>query len=87
MFQSLLTAAPATGSANEFLIVLAVVVGGGWLVSLWLHPFAACRDCKGTPKKFGTFYTNSFDLCRTCDGRGRRVRPGARMFARNRNRR
>ena len=84
MFSSVLAAAPP-GSGGTSLFVLGLVVVGGWLISLWLHPFAACRTCKGTPKSFGKIYTRSFDLCRACEGRGRRVRPGAQMFARNRD--
>lgn len=81
MPHTVLTAAPQASYDTLILIVAVLVVG--WLVSLWLHPFTPCWDCKGTPKKWGSIYTRSFDLCRTCEGRGRRMRMGARMFPRN----
>ncbi len=84
MLLTVLTAAPQASYDSALLVLAAVAVAH--LVSLWLHPFTACRDCKGSPKKFGTIYTRSFDLCRTCNGRGRRVRMGATMFTRNRDR-
>lgn len=84
MLHTVLTAAPQTSYETLILALAGIVVLH--LASLWLHPFTACRDCKGSPKKFGTIYTRSFDLCRTCNGRGRRVRMGATMFTRNRDR-
>lgn len=84
MSLSVITATTTSGNSTLLLIGLVIVLG--WLASLWAHPFTACRDCKGSPKKFGGIYTKSFDLCRTCNGRGRRVRMGATLFPRNRDR-
>ncbi|MDN5747417.1 MAG: hypothetical protein L0H64_02640 [Pseudonocardia sp.] len=76
-------AAPASGSSS--LALLLIAIGAIYLVSVWINPFAPCRACKGTPKSFGRLFTTAFDLCRVCEGRGRRVRMGARLFARNRD--
>lgn len=73
----------ATGSGNSALVVVALIALAGYLLSVWINPFAPCRWCKGTPKTTGTIFTRAFDLCRHCEGRGRRVRPAARLFPRN----
>jgi hypothetical protein len=78
-------AAAQEGSGTNALFIVGLVVGGGWLASLWLHPFTACSACGGTPKSFGSVATRSFRLCSRCSGSGRRLRVGARMFARHRD--
>ena len=80
------SAAAAQGSGGGLLLLIGLAIVLGWLASLWAHPFTACPDCTGSPKKFGTIYTKSFDLCRTCNGRGWKVRAFATIFARNRDR-
>jgi hypothetical protein len=76
-------AAAEGGGGSTLLLVVIGVGAGAWLWSVWRHPFAPCRVCRGTPKKFSTLFPASFDLCRACGGRGRRVRMGARLFGRN----
>jgi hypothetical protein len=76
-------AAAAEGGGSTLLVVVIGVGVVTWLWSVWRHPFAPCRVCKGTPKKSSTLFPKAFDLCRACGGRGRRVRMGARLFGRN----
>ena len=76
-------AAPASGTST--LVLLAVIFAAIYLLSVWFYPFAPCRVCRGTPKSAGWLFPRTFDLCRHCDGRGRRVRFGARLFGRNRD--
>jgi hypothetical protein len=78
-------AVSATETGDGVLLVLALVVAGGWLASLWLHPFTACSACGGTPRSYGAVATGSFRICATCGGTGRRLRTGARLFARHRS--
>ncbi|HCA85985.1 MAG TPA: hypothetical protein DEQ61_11095 [Streptomyces sp.] len=84
MSQLVLSAAEsASGSSAVALLAIAVAVI--YLLSVWINPYGPCRACKGTPKSYGRMFTTAFDLCRACEGRGRRVRVGARLFARNRD--
>ena len=62
------------------LLVLAVVLVVGYLISIKVHPFTTCRRCNGTNRHKGAIYTYSFRRCRRCDGTGRKERFGARVF-------
>ncbi|MHA6780472.1 hypothetical protein ACVGOW_05640 [Pseudonocardia saturnea] len=77
-----LTAA-ANDSDNSAVLVVALIALAVYLTSVWFNPFAPCRWCKGSPKTSGAIFTKAFDLCRHCEGRGRRVRLAARLFPRN----
>jgi len=51
--------------------VFLVLVLGGYLLSLWLHPFRSCPACKGrraAGRHHGSFYTYSHRRCRRCGG-------------------
>jgi hypothetical protein len=76
-------AAAATESGNTAILVVALIALAVYLTSVWINPFAPCRWCKGTPKTTGSLFPRAFDLCRHCEGRGRRVRVAARLFPRN----
>ncbi|MDN5933895.1 MAG: hypothetical protein L0I24_22955, partial [Pseudonocardia sp.] len=78
-------AAAASGADNSALLVVALIALAVYLASVWFNPFAPCRRCKGSPKTYGVIFTKAFDLCRHCEGRGRRMRFGARLFPRNQN--
>lgn len=66
---------------TEWLAGVAVVLlgGGGWLFSLWRHPYAPCRWCNGSGRNPGSRRTR-FGTCTHCGGTSRRVRTGARMM-------
>jgi hypothetical protein len=76
-----------TASANDVdpsgLLIVLLVALAVYLISVWRNPFAPCRWCNGKPKTTGAFFVKAFDLCRHCNGSGRRVRPAARVFPRN----
>lgn len=61
-----------------FVAVLTVL---GWLVSLWLWPFAPCRKCSGSGTNAGS-NKKRFGTCRKCGGTRRRERFGARYVNR-----
>lgn len=81
----LVLSAAASTSGSSTVALLAVAVAAIYLFSVWINPYGPCRACKGIPKSHGRIFTTAFDLCRACEGRGRRVRMGARLFARNRD--
>ena len=43
-------------------------------------PFGHCRRCKGTGKLYSPLVRKIFRLCPRCDGTGRRVRIGRRIY-------
>ncbi len=78
----LLTASAGDVDPSGVLIVLLVVLFV-YLLSVWRNPFAPCRWCNGKPRTTGVLFVRAFDLCRHCNGSGRRVRPAAGVFPRN----
>ena len=62
------------------LIVIAVVAGAGYLISLRIHPLKRCPVCKMTGRHFGAIYSYGYRRCRACGGTGRKDRLGAKIF-------
>ncbi len=62
------------------LIIIALVLGTGYLVSLRIHPLRRCPVCRSTGRHFGSFYTGSYRRCRACGGTGRKDRLGTKVF-------
>ena len=65
------------------LIVVAMVFGVGYLLSIRLHPFTNCRACKGGSRHRGAIYSRAYRVCRRCKGSGRRLRFGALLLGRD----
>ena len=61
-------------------ILIIIVAGVGYFVSLRIHPLARCRLCKGTGRHSGSVYTYASRRCRRCGGTGRKARFGTRFF-------
>ena len=62
------------------LIVIALIAGAGYLVSLRIHPLRRCPACKMTGRHFGSVYKGSYRRCRACGGTGRKDRLGVKVF-------
>ncbi len=62
------------------LVVIVLLAGAGYFLSLRLHPLRRCPVCKGTGRHHGGVYTYAFRPCRACGGRGRKDRLGAKIF-------
>ena len=62
------------------LIILALVAGAGYLISLRIHPLKRCPVCKMTGRHFGAIYSYGYRRCRACGGTGRKDRLGAKIF-------
>lgn len=61
-------------------IVIALIAGAGYLISLRIHPLKRCPVCKMTGRHFGAIYSYGYRRCRACDGTGRKDRLGAKIF-------
>lgn len=62
------------------LIVIALIAGLGYLVSLRIHPLRRCPVCKMTGRHYGSVYSYGYRRCRACGGTGRKDRLGAKIF-------
>ncbi len=63
-------------------MVLALLAGGGYLISLRLHPFQRCPACKGLSppgRHHGSVFTYAHRRCRRCGGTNRQLRLGTRL--------
>ena len=49
-------------------LLLIVIIGAGYLVSLRIHPLRKCPTCKMTGRHFGSVYKGSYRRCSRCDG-------------------
>jgi hypothetical protein len=65
-----------------WVLFLGVLVVGGYLLSLRLHPFRSCPACRNRPapgRHHGSVYTYSHRRCRRCGGTNRQERLGTRL--------
>ena len=62
------------------LLLLIVIVVGGYLISLRIHPLRKCPVCKMTGRHFGSVFKSNYRRCRKCGGSGRLDRWGTQVF-------
>jgi DnaJ-class molecular chaperone len=62
------------------LIVIVLIAGTGYLISVRIHPLKRCPACKSTGRHFGSVYSYAHRRCRACGGTGRKDRLGAKVF-------
>lgn len=67
----------ATGVGGVVIVAALLIVG--YLISLRIHPYTACRSCKGKGKR-GRVFSYAFGDCGRCGGKGRKLRLGVRAF-------
>ncbi len=63
-------------------VVLALVAGGGYLISLRLHPFRQCSACCGLlapGRHHGALFGYAHRRCKRCGGTNRQERLGVRL--------
>lgn len=58
-------------------VVLLVLAGLGYWLSLHLHPYTRCEACNGTGKHRGGAFSYAHRPCHRCSGVGRKQRWGA----------
>jgi DnaJ-class molecular chaperone len=64
----------------QLLLLVAALLGGGYLFSLRVHPLRKCPVCKMAGRHFATFFKNKYRRCRKCNGTGQLDRWGTRVF-------
>jgi hypothetical protein len=52
----------------------------GYLLACWLWPYARCLWCKDTPGKRRSPSGKAWGDCRHCEGSGKRLRVGRRIW-------
>ena len=62
------------------LIVIVLIAGAGYLISVRIHPLKRCPVCKSTGRHIGAVYGYAHRRCRACGGSGRKDRLGAKVF-------
>ena len=62
------------------IVIVAALIGGAYLTSLWVHPWVPCRACKGSGRSRDPLWRSAYGTCRACGGRGRHARLGVRLL-------
>ncbi|HEY0716431.1 MAG TPA: hypothetical protein VGD68_02350 [Streptosporangiaceae bacterium] len=64
-------------------ILIVLIAGFGYFVSLRIHPYRRCPACTKSPgRHWGSVYSYGYRRCRACGGTGRKDRLGAKIFFR-----
>lgn len=67
------------------MIILAIAAGAAaviWIARLAVLPFGPCPRCRGRKGRGAGSTGRAFRKCGRCDGKGERIRPGARTVRR-----
>jgi len=64
------------------LVIVGLILLGGYILSIYLHPYVRCEKCKGLGRHWGSVFTNSLRPCHRCSGTGRKRRLGAVILRR-----
>jgi len=67
--------------AAALLVLVALVCGAGYWVSLKVWPETSCKRCDGSGRNAGS-NARRFGRCKGCAGTGRKPRAGTRMLER-----
>lgn len=84
-----MTTVLTAADSNGVLALAALVITGlaGFWISIRRRPYTNCPRCNGGGKDHGEVFTRAYRHCRHCDGTGRTLRLGARLFRTTGNRR
>lgn len=62
------------------IVIAAVVAVAVYARSLWVHPWAPCRPCKGSGRTRDSLFRAATGTCSRCGGKGRKPRAGIRVL-------
>jgi hypothetical protein len=63
----------------EGLVFIVILVGVGYVASLYLNPYVKCSKCKGKVTSKGWVFNYSHHVCSRCHGTGQQPRWGTRF--------
>ena len=67
----------------EVILVLVILIGG-YVLSLKLNPWVRCSRCNNNPKRKGWVFGYAHHICPKCQGTGQQPRFGSRLISRDR---
>lgn len=79
MTLQLAASAHHSGTSTATLVLVGLLIVGGYVVACAIWPFAACRHCDGNGKRRSPS-GRAWRLCRRCKGTGARVRLGRKAW-------
>jgi hypothetical protein len=81
MFPVLATTVPADTDPGGMLAIVILVLLAAYAFACVFWPYVACRRCKGHPGKSRSLFGGSAWRARPrCEGKGRRVRLGRKVY-------
>jgi DnaJ-class molecular chaperone len=72
----------STLGPTGMLLLLAIALFAGYVVSLSLHPNRKCNRCNGAGRHKGAFFSYAQRPCNSCKGRGVHPRLGRKVLYR-----
>jgi DnaJ-class molecular chaperone len=64
----------------EGIVLVLILIGGGYILSLYINPYVTCSKCHGKPKSQGWVFNYSHHICSKCQGTGQQPRWGTRFL-------
>ena len=61
-------------------LALVLILIGGYVLSLYLNPYATCSKCRGKSRLRGWVFSSAQRYCPKCRGTGLQVRLGRRVL-------
>lgn len=68
-------------------LVAVVLIVGGYVVSLYIHPYVKCGTCNGGARHRGALFSYAARPCHGCSGTGQQQRLGSKLLGRGQRRR
>ena len=68
------------GPPLETLVLVIALLIGGYVLSLFLHPWTTCTRCRGKPRSQGAVFSYSHRVCSKCKGTGQQPRLGTKLL-------
>ena len=72
--------ADGKGDTALEVVAFAVLLIGGYVLSLYLNPWVTCSRCNGKPRPRAWLFGYAHHLCPKCDGTGQTRRLGSRLL-------
>jgi DnaJ-class molecular chaperone len=64
----------------EGIVLVLILIGVGYVASLYLNPYVTCTKCQGKSMSKGWVFNYSHHICSRCQGTGQQPRWGTRFL-------